>query len=1805
MLNPITYTENVIRDFLRYQLTTYPFTDPGLYEQLRRLLNLDESRRTPLLQGPFIKLSPAFAQGASIETLISAGVLHPGLRGLVDFPHVYGHQEQTLRAIHSGRHTVVSTGTGSGKTESFLYPLISHCLRLRDENAPAGIAAVIVYPMNALAEDQLGRLRELLAGSGVTFGMYVGKTPDRSGEVVGDRLPNHASRADYRAAVERASDRRQAIYPPEERPSREEMRREPPRILLTNVKQLELLLTRQVDVTLFDGARLDFLVFDEAHTFSGAAGAETAALIRRLRTFCGRRADETICIATSATIVDAEGDPAAGRSFAARFFGVDPQQVELVGEKYDTVQPWAAQRVTPPALPGSAALHLKNILEALEEAETSPAPREQAARLLRTAFQAMTGQALDTAHWRDSLYHHLAANQVVYHLVNLLADEPRTLSDLTAGLTRLVDRPVTEEEILIWLALGAAARQEGRPLLRPVIHTFVRGVGGAVVTFPPAQPGPQLYLSAEAVPAAFQQQRLYLLPVSTCTTCGQHYFIHHLADFTFTHKEPDGGQQVGQQRLWPPLDAAHGGKRVVLLDKLVTGDEDDDDTPTRSAQGYLCRHCGTLHQETGDACANCGRPGALVTLYAVQSKENAVGYLSSCVACRARGGRRVGGYREPIRPVRAVTVSDVHVLAQNMIQYAERRRLLIFADNRQDAAFQAGWMQDHARRFRLRALLYEQMQGQSISVGDLVARLERLLDDDDALSRVLLPEVWREYPKEAAGLEHATQRKYFLRIQVLREIVTGVRQRLGLEPWGRLRVDYLGLTPDLPLVQRWAARLGQPPALLADGIAALLDNARRNAILLDRRGQLFSRFWHSSDREIQRDYLPLLPNVPRVLKLERGPNDHPSRVTQWLSGRGNTLAKQAARRWGVDKDEVETFLAELWDTLTNELALLAPVVITGKRNQPAPGFQGGRQIDADRLRLAPTPPGERGLYRCQTCRRGHSRPTPNMACLGWQCQGTLQFEPESGDDYDLSFLDQEFTMVRSREHSAQVPTAEREVLERLFKGDAEQVNTLVCTPTLELGVDIGALDAVLLRNVPPLPANYWQRAGRAGRRQRMAVTLTYARPASHDQAYYRAPLRLLQGRITPPRFNLRNELLVEKHIHAAALTTLHQLRRDGSGLPVAEQAHIGEILSLCFPGQVKPYLFDEQGHVRVAPLEVSPLAQLIERHQARLLTDAEAIFAQHWPAEAAALVAPEVLTRLLTQTPERLAEVIRRLWQRLQWALDQMTRLEAARQLKGTLDPDEQAQYFRCDRVVKRLKGQSRRRGEAEGHDDTYTYGVLAAEGFLPGYGLDTGAIQGVAVAPPNLPWLRDFDLPRAPAMALREYVPGNLIYANGHRFIPRFYHLLPDDPLLFRVDVEHQAVAEVGSGADAIGPGLSAADLPAIPICDVDLPHQSHISDDEDYRFQLPVSIFGYEQGRHSGGQGYRWAEQTLLLRRGVQLRLVNVGAAGLLPTGQLGYPVCRVCGQSRSPLASDADREKFAQDHQERCHQPVQPLGFYADVVADALTLVDCDHRQAAYSLLESLRLGAARVLEMEVEDLQLLIIGQPGSERVNALLYDPMPGGSGLLEQMLERWAEVVQAALEVAQGCPSACDTACIDCLFTFRNAYYHRYLNRHTAAEKLAAWGNRLTFSHDLPANLPDSPAGDGDMAVNEAEDRLLALIQRAGLPQPQRQYPIDLGRPLGVTTPDCFYLDPNDNYEGICLYLDGMSAHLHGHAQTRQRDRQIREELKAREYLVIEIPYGDLTDPPAMAGHFYQIGRVLLGRSRAAEIREAMVKDEG
>jgi len=346
-------------------------------------------------------------------------------------------------------------------------------------------------------------------------------------------------------------------------------------------------------------------------------------------------------------------------------------------------------------------------------------------------------------------------------------------------------------------------------------------------------------------------------------------------------------------------------------------------------------------------------------------------------------------------------------------------------------------------------------------------------------------------------------------------------------------------------------------------------------------------------------------------------------------------------------------------------------------------------------------------------------------------------------------------------------------------------------------------------------------------------------------------------------------------------------------------------------------------------------------------------------------------------------------------------------------------------------------------------------------------------------------------------------------------------------------------------------------------------------------------------------WGERPLHLRKNVRLQLVNVGARSAIQSqGRYGYPVCLACGQSVSPFASQRQLDDFEAKHQEWCGQKPKRVSFHADLSVDCITIPGCVTREEAYSLTEGLRFAAAEVLDMHLDDLHVLVIGRPDADDVDAILYDPMPGGSGLLEQMCVRFEEVTARMLELAKECPAKCETSCIDCFRTYRNAFYHNYLNRHLMMEKLEEWGSKLEKTHPIPAKQPKTPEERPFLPVNVAERKLRSMLKAAGFPDGKWQEQRRLPRPLNSTTPDVTYADPDDENRKILIYLDGLSKHIHGNPETQVRDREIRAELRAEEHCVIEITAHDLSDQNAMARHFKKLARELEGRDAAKRVVE-------
>ena len=1572
-INPVHFAHSVCDEFLRYIFSAFPITDPDLASQAHENLKGHTSLDIPLVKGPFVSLSEAFAKGESVQGMADRGTLHPIMPGLIGYPSMWLHQEQVLESVKAGQHVLVATGTGSGKTESFLYPIIDDLLRERDKGVYEGLTAILVYPMNALANDQLDRLRDMLGGTGITFAQWVGTTPSTEGEVGIDRFPG-SGRAAYLAARQQRRDEAQAedravrpLAPPEECCSEEDIRKRKPRILLTNFRQLEILTTRLPDVALFAQAPIRYLVFDEAHTYGGATGAEVACLIRRVRALAGKSPDEIICIGTSATLSDPSKKDAdneeTARRFASRFFGVDPTKVRLVGESFVTRE-WPRQRYRPVAPHGDGVGRLSRILAATTE------PVDLAA--IKGVVEELTGQVFEPGQdWRESLFDHLVTNEYVFQTTQVLKN-PNRLNEAAwqtsqrIAMSRLPEGDQANAELLAYLILGAAAQKAGESLLRPKVHFFLRGLDEMVVALDGTDADPKLHLflsihdAKEHYPGRHDDA---FFPVLTCRSCGQHFFEKYCLDLEFARgaknqlKGFENGKaspnEDGQENAFWSTSPEGTGTRMVLTNRLL---EEADGGPSsrtsRYPRAWFCRQCGAMHRESSPRCLadGCGHQEVLLPMIAFGSG------LSACPSCSTPSFRIGGREIEPARKVQAVTVSDVHILAQAMINAApeDHKKLIIFADSRQDAAFQAGWMQDHARRIRLRHMMHQVIaeNGSPLPLDAITDKLMERFRKDQNLIDILLPELTGEEAPAVFGHNKWVPVYKSLRFMVLREFTTGVRRTDCLESMGLARVVYDGVEAQSKGLRQWAEVMELSPDEAVEAINLLLDNWRRSRYLFVANDPIFSRYHPKDDPYIQAGLLNLRDFHPQGLLLSAGDTDKYARGL--LARRGASAVQALVKKWAAHPNrlDVNAAVTILWEFLTNDAKVLRKVTLRSQRETPLADVW---QVDLEKFVVKPSQVKE----RCTTCQRITTQKAPNSACTRYNCHGTTVSEQPDQANYDVWLMQRPFIMVTAEEHTAQVPGEIRNKIEQEFKSRHGRTNCLVATPTLEMGVNIGALDMALMRNVPPKASNYWQRAGRAGREERMAVVVTYCRRSNHDRYFFDDPLRLLGGSIEAPAFNLRNPLMVAKHVRSAILSEL-LLRSTEEG---EAGSQVKDLLDILFPTFIRSYLLDQENQFRQTPTSTAPLHSLISTMKQGLTDRLVTLFAQHWPEEAAELTSRIAIEQIIDGTAAELDTVIKRLHRRLIWARSTRADLHKKKD-SGLIDREEEQLLRRCDDFINSIVTCDRQ---------TYTLTVLAVEGFLPGYGVYEGGIVASArrgVARTSGP--KAFDLSRSNVVALREFVPGNRLYANRGTFYVARYHLGADETArirTLRVDPLKGYVTD--HAGDASYGQTGGVPIDALPLVDLDLAHESRITEDENLRFSMPVSVLGRLRKHNRGGKGIKIGDQDVSYLRGQGIELVNLGEAGRVKNQELGHWICAVCGAAKSPYAVPTETNQFLKIHKERCGKDVTRLALsvHADVDMLQFHAVACE--ADGFNIGEALRTAATRLLDMGPDDLQLLLV------------------------------------------------------------------------------------------------------------------------------------------------------------------------------------------------------------------------------------------
>ena len=724
-------------------------------------------------------------------------------------------------------------------------------------------------------------------------------------------------------------------------------------------------------------------------------------------------------------------------------------------------------------------------------------------------------------------------------------------------------------------------------------------------------------------------------------------------------------------------------------------------------------------------------------------------------------------------------------------------------------------------------------------------------------------------------------------------------------------------------------------------------------------------------------------------------------------------------------------------------------------------------------------------------------------------------------------------------------------------------------------MDIGKLEMALMRNVPPTPANYAQRAGRAGRRHRIAVVFAYCAGSQHDRYFFANPPEMITGRIRVPAFSMRNAPLVRKHVHSATLTILRRMA----------DPQVSETLGEALPAYIWRYFglaFEQDGRARFqylsSPPDFTPVKSLVRQNSAGICAELRELLAATWPTEDAEAVSEQALGTYVREMPERLDAHVRNLFRQVQAYRAQIKKISAAEADSDVeLGKAEERERNRYKAALDQLRQETQ---------DNYVLSYLSNDGFFPGHALSRERCIARSLDPYQ-------ELSRPAAVALRELTPANWTYADEQVFqVHRvdFHALLPGESEGARALAQRDLVVDEATGGISdvatreVEGGTGAETVRSLRLGGVELRTDERIDDTRDARRYVGFDIRGTTLPQHAGGwqgsvQGY-----TCRYYQTCRVLLVNLGPTGAGGGGRpWGFPICPVCGSARNPFGSDADLERFQDDHRKHCQIPeLNWSALHVEIDSDVLQVGPFDSKARAVNAMTGILLGSGQILDMGTAELDGFLLPE-AADTARFVLYDPAPGGSGFLPQIARHRRLICEQAIAMLESCPGQCESACYSCLMHYRNQFHHRMLDRHQAAEVLGELVGDVAREHDIPPATDVRVESDAQ-PESDAESLLLEVLRQRKFPAPtEAQYTIHLGDG-GETVADYAYPD-----ERIVVYVDGMSESTHGGAMQQAKDKILRAKLRAKGWNVVEIAASALKDDSALAVHLSELA-IHLGR---------------
>ena len=1664
---PSIVSREIIEAIRRQLVAQFPSTTRGFLRVLdepegarhaiESLLDEDDS----VFKGPYLSFGLPFQVASASDDLPFQAFQHP--------PYApYRHQYTAFQRLTgpNPQATLVATGTGSGKTECFMYPMLEHCAL----NPGKGIKAIVVYPMNALAQDQARRFAEEIHQQDGLRGKV------RVGLFTGDS----------------ETTRRKSMSEESVITCKPTQRENPPDILLTNYKMLDYLLIRPRDRDLWrfnEPGDLRFLVVDELHTFDGAQGTDLACLVRRLKDRLSV-ADDLACVGTSATVGD---DLTALLGYATEVFATPFDQNAVLREEREgiadflppvSVDYWpSADQVTEFATndPGDVADHLiqaaklwlpENLQPDIGQAEPA-------------AFIAL-GETLKSLEPFQRL---LRAHETVASIQPLIQEWSSRLRVSTHETALAVDGLV---------ALISAARVAGgRPFVTVRSQLWLRELRRMVAT---VELEPQLKFSDDQ--SADQQP--ICLPVVHCNEC-------HATGWVGVRKPNDPEMQRDLSVIYEGFFNRSPDTRLIYL---------DGESPARPSEvRSLCSSCGSVNARRETVCSQCEATGdtqLTVVLPQMTKQQTEKGakvsrFQRDCPYCESSESLLILGSR-------AATLSSVAINQLFNSRYNEHAKLIAFSDSVQDAAHRAGFFESRTYRQVIRSALAAASSSEAKANG--VATLADWVDgfgpfwrnhfqtaaggDKDLVGTFLAPDLqwlkdWEVLQSEGALPSKSDLVDRWLLPRMRWEALTefGLRSRLGrtLERTGQL-VVYPDLNEALelePIAETLRGQIGElrnlSTEVLSQFVMGVLWRMRVRGSFYD--DELRDYVARAGDRYslVRRHYLPRVGRktpMPKFLSVQRVSQDLDAVVGgDAISWYGQWFNKVLAQE--------ESFLLSV-DTLSHVMGIvLAGLSRSTNALLTEHDVRGQSVYSLNPVRWLFS--SEVSTLVCDSCRSRVELATESLPlwgisrCLRGSCAGNqhLSGHPEPA----VKTSEAVPRRLITAEHTAVLDPKVRALVESSFKSDPGElwdVNLLSATPTMEMGVDIGDLSSVLLCSVPPGQSNYLQRIGRAGRRDGNAFNLAIANGTPHDLYFYSDPLEMMAGEVTPPGVFLKAIAVLERQLIAYCFDqwVLSGIAIDAIP-PKLGQAlnHLESGVTDRFPQTFLNFVEAEKGRISRDFINLFELDDLGGPGLNRLQV---LLFGEYGGDPGVTFKISQLLQSKVKQR-ERFRDDI----SHLKRQLDRLQR-----------EPQDEARDESIVAMTEERRGLMRLVHRINEQD---TLNFFTDEGLLPNYTFPEEGVKLNSViyrrreraqdGDDASPFERiEFEVRRPAQTALQELAPFSRFYGNSRQVEVDRIEIRNSEVESWRF-CNHCGHAENVDVSDALNAcpkcgsfGWVNADqkMDLLRLKEVYAnasDRESRIGDDSDDR--EPVFFareFQFELEENNVGEAYRISDLAWPFGfdylHSATFREINFGRDGdngpdISIAGESrqrpGFPVCVHCGKvrmwrrrrednhmPRCPMRSADDETQKTPDnlyrslylYRELKSEAIRMLLPFADVVQSPTRL---------QSLVAAIHLGLKKHFHGNVDHLQIMShsepVGNSDLRRHYLVLMDTIPGGTGYLNELLRepgKFRDMLQLSYDALDACACQYDgdrDGCYRCLFAYRESRRLEETSRLSAMETLS------------------------------------------------------------------------------------------------------------------------------------------------------------